>query len=94
MYFFSIQQIKNWCKASNNHFFEPATMRFFNSKVQQKRPYNGRVFVTSEKCGSWPRRYTVREVWCGTIRTVGDFMAYSSRREAHKAAAEYAAKTK
>mgnify|MGYP001226488687 CR=1 FL=1 len=94
MYFFSMEHIKSWCKAANHQFFEPSTMRFFQSKVQTKAPYNGRVFVTSEKCGSWPRRYTVREVWCGTIRTVGDFMAYRTRREAHIAAAEYPAKTK
>lgn len=94
MYFFSMAHIKQYCEAAGNHFFEPATMNFFNSKVQTKRPYNGRIFVTSEKCGSWPRRYTIREVWNGGIRTVGEFMAYSSRREAHQAAAEYAEKTK
>lgn len=78
------------------HFFDPDTMRFFNSRIMRTVYYAGPssiVFVTSERF-DWntPRRYTVR-VWDGksvNIDDVGEFQAYDTSQKAHRAAQAYA----
>jgi hypothetical protein len=44
------------------HYFEPATMRFFQSRVSEMiyEGAGGTYFVTSERAPNGPRRYTVR----------------------------------
>jgi len=60
-------------KANNllagQHFFERATMRFFQSRVFSTI-YGGKYFVTSEINPSGEKRYTVREAIDGGKRIV------------------------
>jgi hypothetical protein len=74
------------------HFFSPGAMRGFSSRLQNLPPYNGRVFVTSEKA-SWkhPRLYTIRYLRCdGSIETVYGHQAFQSRGCAHHIAKLFA----
>lgn len=80
----------------SNHWFDPASMRFFNSRVCETTirqspadPYLW-YFVSSERC-DWgdghPRRYSVRvfDTRTGSTDTVGEFQAYASRTGAEGA---------
>ena len=88
--------------ANDSHWFEPATMRFFASRVCQ-RAYvgpHGTTFVSSEQFRPThgdpaPRMYSVQRVYQDsngrwTVETVGAFQAYATRREADHAARQYA----
>lgn len=92
----SIAEIKAANASIGAHFFEPATMRFFNSKIASRTVYGGRYFITSEQfVGSdhvaQPRMYTLRACYNGAIDTIGDFQQYRTIEEA-KAAAKALAK--
>lgn len=75
------------------YFFNPSTMRFFNSRVSKKiyRNAYGAYFVTSERYDEdSARRYTVRYAEpSGSIWTVGEHQQYETSTQAHKAAAAY-----
>jgi hypothetical protein len=90
----TIAQLKELNKEKGLHFFSRDAMRFFNSRVQTNAPYNGCVFVTSEKCGyGSPRLYTVRAMHQnGAVSTISEFQEFTTREEAHKAAKFLAAK--
>ena len=75
-----------------NHWFDTDTMRFFGTRVHSQ-VYAGKYFVTSEYkgFGDYERAYTVREAReDGSIDTVGDFLGYETRAEAHAAARKMA----
>lgn len=82
----TIEAIEQANRAIGHHWFEPAAMRFFRSRVSS-RVYptpSGAFFVSSER-GSHQkaRRYSVR--FCdarGRIETVGEFQAYAGARRA------------
>lgn len=84
--FYTVKQVRQANKAIRHHFFEAATMRFFNSRVG-RRVYRGCYFVTSERREIYePRLYTVRRVTeDGRVTTVGNFQAYKSARAARRA---------
>ena len=74
------------------HFFDRATMDFFNSRIEsgiyRTGPRTG-YFVTSEQFASDPREYTVRHYGPEFgITTVGHAMRLASRDEARDAARE------
>lgn len=81
-------------RVAGGHFFDAATMRFFNSRVLDG-VYGGRYFVTSERYGSEPRYYTVRvyDPETGSVDTVGDFQAFATARQAIRFAKELAGVT-
>jgi hypothetical protein len=78
----TIGAIKALNKAKGQYFFEPATLRFFDSKIEP-RVYEGSggvYFVTSEQFhgsngSSNPRKWTVRRFYpvTGEVDTVGQF---------------------
>lgn len=82
MTFFTIQQIRQANEEIGHHWFEPATMRGFSSRVSG--PVIGGHFVSSERQSmSHPRLYTIRVVSAaGVVGTVGDFQGYTSKRAA------------
>jgi len=75
--YWSIKDIKRANAKAGRHFFEPATMRFFNSVVGRTvyQGVGGVFFLTSEKGPHGPRRYTVRQFnpQGGDVSTVGEF---------------------
>ena len=81
--YFVIQQIKDANKAIGHHWFEPGTLRFFNSRVSG--PVIGNMFVSSEKGPDGVRRYTIRKCTNGAINTVGEFQAYATKAQALRA---------
>ena len=88
----SISEIKEANRRFGNHWFDTDTMRFFGTRVHSQ-VYAGKYFVTSEYrgFGDYERAYTVREAReDGSIDTVGDFLGYETRAEAHAAARELA----
>lgn len=82
-----IRQIIKMNQEAGQHFFDPASMRFFNSRISSKTC--GRHFVTSEKGPDNVRRYTVRAIGTdGKIADIGGFQAYNNLRSAHIAMKE------
>lgn len=80
---------------AGGHWFEPATMRFFASRVHETIyvAKDGRAyFVSSERPPGGRRGYAVRvaEV-SGNINTVGSVCQYKTGRAAHAEAARLAA---
>jgi len=91
----NLAQIKAANAAHGHYFFEPASMRFFDSRIEGRSVYGGRFFITSEQFRAngfpglvdGPRRFTIREAnEDGSIDTVGDFQAYATLGEAREAA--------
>lgn len=78
--------------AAGGHWFEPSTLRFFSSRVQEAfyGSKDGRAyFVTSERGPHGPRAYSVRVAQLdGSIDTVGEFQGYRTGQAAHAAARE------
>jgi hypothetical protein len=82
-------------------FFDAATMRFFNSGLQDSCYINETVpywyFVTSERCpwGEFPRLYSVRcfNKMTGDIDTIGEFQQYKTSAAATKEAKRLASLT-
>jgi hypothetical protein len=66
-----------------HHWFEKATLKFFNSKIGNT-VYGGRYFITSERRElTMPERFTIREALPdGSIITVGEFQAYRTKEAA------------
>ena len=92
-YLWTMNQLERYNGNRNYYFFQPDTMRFFNSRIQSLPPYKGRVFVTSERM-NWntPRYYTVRVIQpSGNIETIGEFQGFATRQSAHRFAESYAA---
>jgi hypothetical protein len=78
---------------AGQHFFDPATMRFFASRLCGPL-YGRRFFVTSERCtwGDYPRLYSIREAMPnGHVDDVSPFQFYTTGREAKRDAARLAA---
>jgi hypothetical protein len=81
-------RFSDWTKIIHNsgHFFDMATMRFFQSRVLwgTLRPIAGDnfTFITSEKSPFGERMYTVRE-W-DTAEEVNNWGAFKTRVEAVK----------
>jgi hypothetical protein len=77
----------------HGHWFSVGAMRFFNSRWAQTATLIGTkaYFVSSDQfrdgIHSNPRRYSVRvcDMATGDIKTVGEFQAYASGREADAA---------
>lgn len=93
--FKSIEDIKKANANAGLHWFEPATLRYFGSRVSPTL-YGGRYFITSEqrRFDGSPRRYSVRVASAdGSIDTVGEFKAYATRADAIKEAKRLAAET-
>ena len=91
-YFWRMYQLENHNRNTGHHFFSAGAKKFFNSRIQTTPPYNGRVFVTSERSG-WKaeRYYSVRCIRPdGGIDTVGDFQGFATRQSAHRFAKAYA----
>ena len=83
--FFTIAEIKQANREAGHHWFEPATMRFFRSRVSG--PVIANMFVSSEddRLGGG-RLYTIRRANPdGSIDTVGDFQQYGSKAAALRA---------
>ena len=86
---YSVDDVERLADDTGNHFFDPETLRFFNSRIGHKL-YGGRYFTTSEKGPDGVRAYTVRRVTDNAlIETVGEFQAYPSAAAAHSAAKRY-----
>ena len=81
-------EVRRRAAAAGSHWFEPATLRFFRSRVGRTL-FGGRYFVSSEQFSpTSERRYTVREVTPdGHVRTIGKFMGYGTSRAAQRAIA-------
>ena len=85
----TIEQIRQ----AGNHFFEPATMNFFNSRILpmvfSNHTKDKFYFVISEKCpliANSPRLYTIRVFTKdGNIDMLGEFQAYKYSYQAYKA---------
>lgn len=89
--FRTISAIREANRAAGFHFFDPSSMRFFDSRVLAG-VIGGKYFVTSERFTysdgtAEPRRYTVRSIDnAGRIDTVGDFQEWSTPGAARAAA--------
>lgn len=75
--------------ALGHYWFEPATLRFFSSRILANT-LRGGYFVTSERFDANSARfYSVRQVQTdGAIDTVGKFQAYTSAAQAKRAIAK------
>jgi len=81
--FDTLDDVINLNHSTDHHFFDPDTMRFFDSRIESPL-MRGRFFVTSERGPHMARAFTVR---CagddGDIGSVGaGFMGYETRAEA------------
>ncbi|HSB55645.1 MAG TPA: hypothetical protein VLD58_14895 [Gemmatimonadales bacterium] len=89
----TITEIRRKNREAGQHFFDPATIRFFNSTIGRKI-YGGRFFITGERfedSPEFPRRYTIRIADdAGHIHDASEFQEFSSHDEA-EARAEYLA---
>lgn len=86
----NIAEIKTVNKAAGYHWFDRSTMRFFKSKIESG-VYGGRFFVTSEQPPYGPRTFTIHEALPnGDIKTVSDFLPFSTLDEARKNARKMA----
>ena len=87
----NIKQFKKLNKDENKHFFEPATLRFLNSKIESDFIKPNIVnckqgfFITSEQYDNdTPRLYTIRQANFsnGNVDTIGKFQGYNTKKEA------------
>lgn len=83
----SINEIKY---KARGHFFDPTSMRFFNSRIAQegytKEGHDKIYFLTSERMDhKSPRMYTIRALDknTGMINTVEGFQRFKHRNTAH-----------
>lgn len=81
--FDTIDDVISLNRSTGHHFFDPDTMRFFNSRIETEL-MRGRFFVTSEQGPHMARAYTVRVAGDdGDIGSVGEgFMGYGTLAEA------------
>lgn len=85
----TINDIQREMQEAGSHWFDHDTLRYFQCRVSF-RGYEGAggvYFVTSERCGDEPRRYTVRRYLPERrdIETVGEFNRLT-RSRAHREA--------
>lgn len=91
----SMTELKQLNAANGMCFFDPPTMKFFNSRVYES-VFAGKThwfFVTSEKYGESPRKYTVRAMDVnGDVETPKgeEFQAHKTLRDAVKQAEKLA----
>lgn len=74
------------------HWFSPAAMKFFESRVESNPVFNGNFwyFITSETgLDSDEHRFSIRAEYRGRIITIGDFRAYATLNEATEALTTY-----
>jgi len=73
----TVNEIKRFMRAAGSHWFDPNTMRFFETEVERSvyQGPGGVYFVTSEQPPYGPRRWSVRQFWpsAAEIGTVGEF---------------------
>jgi hypothetical protein len=72
-------------EAAGKLFFDPETLKFWQSRVSSKiwPVADGAYFVTSERVGDGPRRYSVRFIGDdGNVSTIGDFRGHATMAEA------------
>jgi hypothetical protein len=86
-----IHEIRKANREAGYHFFDPDTLRFFDSRIETVT--NGRKFLTSEQfhgsTESGPRKWTIRELQDdGSIETVSEFQEFASKAEALEAMRE------
>ena len=81
----SMEQVRQANASLGHHWFEPSTLRFFNSRIGG-RLYGGRYFISSERYNErYNRLYTVRIANSdGSIDTVGDFQGFKTRAQAQR----------
>lgn len=81
--FKTISEVKKANKEIGHFFFEKATMRFFNSRIESGI-LKGRFFITSERFNEdTPRLFTLREVKPdGEVETLGEFQEFTTIQEA------------
>jgi hypothetical protein len=85
MNYTSMTEVRRANREAGHHFFDPATIRFFNGTVGRTL-YHGRYFITSEQAPYNPRHWTIRIAKPnGRIDTFGEFGKYASYNEARKA---------
>lgn len=88
--FSTIEEVKAANAEHGHFFFEPASMRFFDSRILSAvypRQGGGAYFVTSERF-DWnsPRLYTLRECLpSGAINTVSEFQEFATADQAKRA---------
>lgn len=91
----TMADIKQSNKDAGFHFFDKATLRFFDSIIHRRKPYagpGGVYFVTSERLHgvreSEPRMYTVRrfDIETADVHTAGAFNSIRHIEDARKAA--------
>jgi len=87
----TIAEIRAANKAIGQHWFSRGTMRFFNCRIESRKPIHGRFFITSERYNdSEPRLYIIREALAdGKIDTIGEFQQYKSKEAALRGLKEY-----
>lgn len=82
----TVNDIKALALNAGHHYFDPDSMRFFQSKVEPEAyaGVGGTYFVTSEKSAHAARKWSIRQVFTDPfgIDTVGGFGAYKTPREA------------
>lgn len=94
--FTSLDEIKQANEQAHRHWFSKDTMRFFSSRIGARvypdHSCRRTLFVSSEQPPHGPRHYSVRAaIWdTGHIETVGEFGAYRTGAQAHRAAQETA----
>jgi hypothetical protein len=84
----SIAEMREANKASGQHWFDKATLRFFDGIVPEDQPIvHGRFFVSSEQFdGRSPRLHTLRHFNAKAgVDTVGSFQQFTSFDEAREA---------
>ncbi len=85
--FKSTKEIKKFHEGNNKKFFDPDTLRWFNSRILHG-VVHGRIFFTSERDSyrdSNPRRYTVRMILQDrSIISLGGFDGFATNYEARK----------
>lgn len=81
--FKDLKEFKEAHKAQGGHFFDPSSMRFFNSKIESGLLGGRRdqqVFITSERYDlNSPKKYTIRHAMpSGEVRDIGDFQEFDT----------------
>jgi hypothetical protein len=94
-----IHVIKARAKRCGSKWFDPRTMRFFNTRLAKKAypSKSGKCFyfVTSEAFDyKSKRKYSVRRMCSCNVDTVGEFQQYGSQKTATAKAKALAAKDK
>jgi hypothetical protein len=93
---YDIYRIERENRNAGRHFFDKATLKAFDSRIHSQvyQGPGGVYFVTSERfhgtTKTGPRRYNVRRFWPNTGGITSAERNFTTRRAAHKAAAQLA----